>query len=632
MQWSPGQWYKEVPTSLRENLEFRRKLLLTARNNPKAQAGFLEMCRLDLFFYINAFVWQHNPNKIGDEYGPMIAYAFQAEALRETMELLLAPGEATQTDVGWEKSRKQGGTWMALILFDWCSLFHEGKKFYALSHSEDAVDKPGDPDCLFWKVQFMHQHLPDWMCRGARHRRLAFTYPATGSSFTGGATTERAGVGGRATAILLDELSKNREARKIWGQTQFTGPRLAVGTHYGIGSLFYELMCEDPDFHKIVWHWTKHPVQSRGLYRYDKETNQVEILDKSYEFPEGYKFVMNGEPEGGPEPGVRSPWYDIEDKRAKSRREMAMHVDINPMGSLQQFFDAAVIYRLRKHCRTAAWEGDVKHDPDTGEFETLVERTGGPIKLWRAPDRLGHIGRSRFVLAGDISTGQGATPSCLCGMDAETGEQVLEYTNAKIKEEQLALVAVALCQMLWDRQGNGAKLIWEIPGPGNVFGTEVLKLGYRNVWTRVRTDTVTSETTERTGWANKDVTMLSLLEELREAMRCGNFTIYSDVVMKECLGFIIDANGFPKHGKLKTDDKDPNRARINHGDHVVAAGMAWLAGRTTVEQAKQQQIEAELTPAHLEWREKYHEDMERRRKTDGRLKMTGIGRMLRNHG
>ena len=43
-------------------------------------------------------------------------------------------------DVLWKKSRELGATWMALIIDDWLSLFHENKKVFAISHTEAAVD------------------------------------------------------------------------------------------------------------------------------------------------------------------------------------------------------------------------------------------------------------------------------------------------------------------------------------------------------------------------------------------------------------------------------------------------------------------------------------------------------------
>jgi hypothetical protein len=108
-------------------------------------------------------------------------------------------------------------------------------------------------------------------------------FPATRSAITGAATTERAGVGGRATWVLGDEFAKQKDASAILGQTADTGPRLLVSTHYGTGTAWHGLTQRQD-----ILHWSQHPEMNQGLYRFDAATNTVEILDKEYQFPEDY--------------------------------------------------------------------------------------------------------------------------------------------------------------------------------------------------------------------------------------------------------------------------------------------------------------------------------------------------------
>jgi hypothetical protein len=619
---SPGKWYRDVPTDPRENVPWRRKMYEAARQSRRVRRGLLEMCRLDFFFYAAAFVWQTNPDMFGHEDGPMIAFPFQEQAVRLVMEELFE----RRRDVLVEKSRKLGWSWWALILFDWLCAFHERKTCYAVSHSEDAVDKPDDPNCLFWKVMFIHDRLPTWLARGVRHKKLSFYYPATQSAFTGGATTERSGVGGRAH-VLLDELAKQLRAEEIWSQTADTGPRLAISTHYGISGKFFELTQEQGERLKIISHWSEHPHFNKGLYRYDRAENKVEILDKAYHFPPDYHFVKDGEPSGGPFPCVRAPWYDFEDRRRQSRREMAIHIDINPQGSVSQFFNGVIINtRIREHCRSPIWTGDIVYDKETGVPETLVQMDDGPLRLWVQPDGRGRLPVARYGAAADVSTGQGATPSCIQLLNGTAGQQAGEYTTATIDEKALAPLAIALCALCVDEHGDSAVLNWEVQGPGAPFGKRVMELGYRRLYMRPKDNIVNHRQSEKPGWNNTPDTARELLDLFRMAIYGGDLTMFSEVAMKETLNFLYDrTTGAPKHGKIKTGrHSDPHAATVNHGDHVMAAALAWLVIR-----GWRQQVEKEektlVRPGTLAWRIQYHDNLRKREQHMGHLRARGCG-------
>ena len=77
---SPGSWYKLVPKEPRRNVLWRMNLYRRASGDIGFQKQLWEMCRQDLLFYINAFVWQYNPLHIGNETGPFITWDFQDEA------------------------------------------------------------------------------------------------------------------------------------------------------------------------------------------------------------------------------------------------------------------------------------------------------------------------------------------------------------------------------------------------------------------------------------------------------------------------------------------------------------------------------------------------------------------------
>lgn len=344
---SPGKWHEQVPRGWRANLEFRARLLRLAKGSPKNQKALREACRQDILFFILCFVFQFNPKKKPeDRIGPFIPWDFQEEALLSRPETNGKKGilwcyENSQSAVV-EKSREMGASWLFLIFQDWLSLFFEYTQTLNISRSADAVDCKS-PDSLFWKLRFMHERLPDWLKGEIVEEKMYFEYKRTHSITTGEASTGRAGVGGRASTIFIDEFPQIKEAVEVRQRTANTADvRFFNGTHQGVDTEFYRLT-QTPEIVKIVMHWTQHPEKKVGLYRFDKEANKVEYLDKAHHFPVEFNFVMDGSPTGGPWPGVRSPWYDWKSKEIGSARGVAMELDINPTGSVSQFFDPLMI-------------------------------------------------------------------------------------------------------------------------------------------------------------------------------------------------------------------------------------------------------------------------------------------------
>lgn len=598
---SPGKWHLRVPKDPVQNLKFRRFVYSKARDNPRLQRALRQACKEDVLFHINVFGWQFNPANVGREVGPFICWDFQEEALLQTLRIMLEERD----DVLWEKSRELGATWLALFLDDWLCLFHNWKKLFVISHSEVAVDRTADPDSLFWKVQFIHDHLPKWITRGVSKRKLGFHYPATSSSYNGAATTERSGVGGRAAKLTLDEFSKHRDDYKILGQTADTGPRLFIGTHYGHGTAFYDLS-QRPDMHKIVMHWSQHPEKRKGLYRYVPESNTIDVLDKDFHYPPDFKFVMEAKPTGGPFPGLRSPWYDRECLRRANARDVAMHLDIDPEGSVTQFFDPLKIRRLiMAHCSDPIWEGYLHYDRDLGTPLEFVEQKGGPLKLWCAL-KDGWPVPGEYGAGADVSRGTGATPSCFSLADSKLGQKVCEYTSAHVDPKEFASLCVALCRAFRDNDTEGAYFVWEKAGPGVEFGRKVVELGYRNVYFIVDEDSLGSPMGDKMvpGWYPAPNAKDVLLGDYCYALYNHLFINPSEEALKECLLFTYDQRGRIVHGTERTG-QDPSQGNVNHADHVIADGLCYKMCKGKLAREKKEPEKPQA--GSLQWRRWYHE-------------------------
>lgn len=601
-----GDHHEKVPEDVQENLDYR--LWLRKKGVSKGakafQDGEIRKCEEDIFYYVNSYVWQVNPQHLGHERGPFILWDFQKEVLRDALEVAVVG----RRDTLWEKSRELGASWLALILCDYLCLFHTWKKFLCLSHNAEAVDKTADSDSLFWKLDFMHSELPAWMREGIRKRKMGFSYGRTHSILTGQASTIRSGVGGRATLILLDEFGRQRDDYAILGDTADTGPRLIVSTHYGLSTAFYELSRRE-GIHKVVMHWSQHPEKNRGLYRHDQETNRTEVIDRGYPYASDFNFVQDGTPAGGPFPSYRSPWYDSECVRRANSRDVAMHLDIDPQGSQSQFFDPREINILiQKYAQEPWWTGDIEYDPDTGRPIRLVASGNGKLRLWC------HLleGRPASAVYGagsDISWGTGATPSVYVAGNASTGEKVAEYANSHIRPHEFGTLCVALCRLFRDGEGNGAKFCWESQGPGRTFGDRVIELGYRNVYYTTNEHVISKKPSDKPGWYSGE--KKEVLEEYRTDLKLRHFLNRSKPALKECMAFKYDGRGQVVHGEEDAIN-DPSGARVNHSDRVIADALCNKMRRSLGLGTAKPVVRDKVPLLSLAWRQQYRDNMSRR--------------------
>lgn len=613
---SCGKYYKQVPKQTEKNYEFRRDILKRASKDKAFQKGVIEACEQDLLFWINTFAWQFNVKKAGCEVAPFITYPFQDRSLvfgdkkKDELSILQAvewvnPEIRGQIgcDLLIEKSREMGISWEIILAFDWMYLFHRNKSFIMVSLSADAVDKPGDPKSLFWKLDFIHDHLPDWMVKPRVHRRkFSLDNPVNGSTIVGEASTGRIGVGGRATAILIDEFSQIKEDFEVFHRTaDVSNCRIFNFTHTGIGTCAYEISHTDAGkgIRKQIIHWSEHPDKNAGLYRSDGGKGVPIVIDKKYKFPRDFEFVLDGSP-SGPYYGIRSPWYDFEVKRRGSPQAVAMDLDIDPMGSSKQFFGEELIRQLKTLC-VAPVEYDLEYDRRTGVPVRLVARKGGLIRCW-CPLQDGKPAYGFYGAGIDVSAGQGATPSCLTMSHGETGSKILEFCDANIEPRPFAVLAVALCRLF-----HGAKLAWENRGPGTTFGKVAFtELRYVNVYYRTDELDFTREKRDFTkpGWAPESGNKRRLLEEYRTGLSTGQFTNKSVRSFDELRAFSYDQRGNVVHGKEKKSS-DPSGANENHADLVISDALSYKM----VKDICKHLVAAEMValPNSVAWRHREYE-------------------------
>lgn len=609
---------------IRSNVEERLVVRGMARESLKVQVEEIEKCRRDIHYWIRMYVWQENPN-LAESIGPFVPWGFQTKAIDEILEA----GESRE-DLLVEKSRDMGATWIFLLVDDWLARFHK-KRLLAISKSSDAVDHKS-LNSLFGKVDFIHKYLPDWML-GSRGRKsvdrnkMYFGFE-DGGEITGEASTGRAGVSGRAYTMFIDEFSQVKEDWEVYHRTAATtGCRMFNGTHMGMGTAFYALS-QNESIRKLRFHWTQHPRKNQGLYRYDTEKCRMDFLEydegtdsiqvlagPKYAYAPNFVFDLTGRPTGGPHPGVRSPWYDKEFKRiGENESEMAKDQDINPKGSVAQFYQPLVIRKLKDdYAMPPLWEGDLEIDVERSRgirFVKAGEKMGSGvasnrIKLWLRLNAQGLPPTSVYGLGADVSQGVGNTASCISICNGRTGEKVLQYVNASIYPNDLGTLAVALGWLFVDEEGMPAKIIWEHVGPGATFGRRVWdELDYRNLYFHTKESNLGKQVSDKPGWnpTSKESRLL-VHSAYREALYNRRYLNRSGEALDETLAF-KHIDGSVEHSQYR-NVVDPAAARENHGDIVIPDVLSWWVMKDVNQQAvEKRQDEESATPFSVEGRRK----------------------------
>lgn len=605
-----GEWHRHVPRTLKENLLFRRWLLKKCAEDDKIKRAVIEACRQDILFYINSFVFQFNPDDVGFEVDPFITHPFQEDAIlgfhgerdgqwEDVWGILECADD--QEDARWPKSRKMGASWVMLMTMDWVGLFHKNKIMSVLSRDEDSIDQRDDPNSLFWKIEFMHDHLPEWLLGNVEKKSNRFIYRDTRSYIVGEANTPSAFVGGRAYLMLVDEFGRFKNGAATFELTSDVAQcRIFVFTHSENSGMAYNL-CFDAKYvssmREIKTHWSLHPEYNRGLYRYDEESNSVVVIDKKFDFDaichhcvsmelecnscgqkrKPFEFVRESKPTGGPHPGLRSPWYDKQCRR-RSERDVAMNLDIDPRGATDKFFDAYRIQVLRaKHASNPLWQGSLKYDKATGEPYELVKDDAGFIKLWVQPSGPARLPDMRAVAAVDISAGTGYSPSCLSIFSADSGIKVVEYANSNIFQIDFAVLVAAICRMIRSDRGEHPALAWEIQG-GAVFERRIKEINYSPLYL-ARNENIPGRpvtSSGRPGWNASPQGIKAIMERYRDALYSGSVINKSEFALLECLNFVYTVGGVEYKGSKKKRhvEDDVSGAKIHHGDIVRADALA----------------------------------------------------------
>lgn len=627
MRGSP-MWGDRVPRGYRDNILFRQWWLKKCASSKRLRLATVEACREDILFWINAFCIQQNKDAMSRfvktvegkvietgstefKIGPFVTYPFQDRAIAKINDAV-----EYRHDLVIEKSRDMGASYILLFKALHVWLFSKGDKVSVLSKEEKAVSDASS-DSLFSKMEDVLSWHPEWLLPAKWEKtKLLFWNESAKNEIHGFAASKSATIGGRSLFILLDEFTKMGNAADILSMTRDNSAcRIFNFTHDGIGTEAHKLT-ERPDMHKLVMHWSDHPEKNRGLYKTGRTINDVKVLDKTYQYPPDFEFVLGDAP-GGKCPLIRSPWYDNECKVRKISRDIAMNLDIDPAGSSSQWFDVVDLRQYAAtYCRKPIFVGDFLHDGDEPSKVPFSENVAGRLKLWISPKADGSVPADDYIIACDPSEGMGSTPTCVSIVNT-AGVKVGSWSSAHVEPIDMAPFLVAMAKLFQDPMGNGARLIWETPGPGNRLGRYIIDLGYRSIYYSETLNTAIMERqTETPGYHANPAAKKFMMESYRDALARRQFVNREIEAIENCSGWFYGTSQQPCHAKEKVSD-DPASGGVNHGDKTIADALAWVlirkAGKVRMVADLTEETE-EVQVGSLKWRMMLH-DIDRQKQS-----------------
>ena len=551
------------PKDVKKNLRFRQKILAATAHDFEAQHELWVACARSPIFFVNTFGWTYDPRK-PDSRIPFITWDFQDRAILEMNAEIddSAKVGAFSRNVLIEKSRDMGASWLMLLVFQWRWQFRPFQSFLVASRKEDLVDKTGDPDSLFWKLDFILEHQPRWLRPQHTRTNLQFANDENGSTISGESTNVDLGRGGRRTAILIDEAASVPNLQEVDAATaDVTRCRFFNSTPKG-KNYFWRIR-ENAKTKIIRLHWPLHPEKAMGLYT--STNGKLKRLDEINPTPSDYPHALDDK--------VRSPWYDSECASRANPIHIAQELDIDYGGSVAKFFDWDVLSSiLARDTRSPLTEGILDYADDTVEPMEFQARPQGNLQLWIALMANMKPPAGRYGIGVDVSFGSRVTNSAATVVNKATGEKVAAFVVNNLKPSRFGRACVALAKW-FSNDDHNATLIWETQGPGIEFGNAVLESGWKGVYRQKVETHILKKQTDRVGWGSSRSGKIALLGAYRHSLQSGRFINRCKLSIMECDEYVVGDNGDVYHSKLNTEE-DPTGTGANHGDRVMADALA----------------------------------------------------------
>ena len=245
------------PKGYKENMVWRAKILTRCKADQTYRLKVKRLFFSDVLFAFNAFFFTYDVREGTEHQQPFCTYSFQDMVI---LSIIKHINEGK--DLLIEKSRDMGVSWMVILVYLWFWLRPEGGADFLLgSRIEEYVDQKGNMRTLMQKARYSFYKLPKWLQPKGFKESTCDNFkklinPETESSITGESNNPNFSTGGRYRSSLFDEFPKWEHTDKsAWSDAGDATPcRLAVGTPFGAGGQYYELITDESK-EKITIHW-----------------------------------------------------------------------------------------------------------------------------------------------------------------------------------------------------------------------------------------------------------------------------------------------------------------------------------------------------------------------------------------
>lgn len=582
------------------NIQYRKELRKWALLSSRNRQWLLDRCGDDFFFWLESFAFLFEPRPAKDKAKilPFLPWPKQYEVMQTIIDNL------GYRDIGIEKARGMGASWLCICIFLWRWLFGDMEAFGIVSRNEMAADNPDDPGSLGSKIDWQLRMLPNWMTglpRTVGNRQGQYTRNISrhtwfrhdnNCSITAYPATGELASGGRATAFLMDELAKfarGEDEQAMAATEPVSNCRLLVSTYWGADGAYYNSMREESSMIKLVLGWEDAPPRAEGMFCVDRKKfrlvhpeTRTPILPEytKHFFGEIYPILAKRGFNVESESKLWSPWYVERCIRPRmTPRAIAEEYDRDPAGSGSRFFSPAVIERLSAKATQPEVIGTLQFEHGTCKPRRWMKDAAGIVRLW-TPVYGGARGMpptGNYVLGVDIATGSGgdySSNSVISIVNRDTGQKVGEIASPVIKPKELAELALALCYWFAGVGGRPAYLIFEANGPGLDFRDRILDSSFRNFYWRTPWRSTKKKPTKEPGWWSDPNSKNLLLGNYRWALSEGYFANPSKPALTECMSYAYGTGNKLVFLGAPTDAEDPSNAGANHADRVIADALA----------------------------------------------------------
>jgi hypothetical protein len=466
------------------------------------------------------------------------------------------------------KARQLGLTWMAAAYCLWIVLFQRMKLIVVVSAKEEWAAEFLD------RVRFMRQRLPGWLMPeiekdGSQHMRVVFSRTDNGkmldySEIKSLATTVEGAQGKTPDVLVMDETSRNRYAKEIYGASK-PGIDKAGGRIIVISNS-----------HKRGWGWG----WTREIYVKSMQGKNKfkRIFMPWWDCPErttpAEKVELRKNPQFIP--------VDFRQKQLESGYDEDDFIENYPESEDQAISSLVGSYFGKSLARHSLWlttnqtrgiKGNFRRDEKTGNYVFEPDQRG-ILEVWRWPYHVSKVGEdvpwmNRYCIGSDVSEGLGQSYSVAYVKDRLTDEYVARMRSNRIDAYQWADFLIMLANFYchaaeewkkWFRKET-ALICVETTGPGQTT-VKHLKEKDARLYIQMVRGKVGSEIQKRFGWHESNQAKFDLSEDLRHYFKHTKGHLYCPILIEEASRWVI------QDGKIGPENEN------QLGDCVIAAGLA----------------------------------------------------------